>query len=433
VPGPYGDSIRQHAVNTGGAAGSLDSMDWQTDWYPGGGDGNVVVATSFCNGLSLTFVAPTVSGSTILPFVSFGVQFASSFGTYPYDWTLTSQLDFHFGAAEPFVKVVTFGSGPWTGTLRGDAHPHALTSGFEVRCKTVGTGEVRYVTAYPGVNTTGAMPALVCNAIGVAWPKFPLLSGVPATFSVTLNAGVYVGGINSLAIEDRQDPAAPVVTAITSVADSTSGAALGYSPPLGAGSYSFTYTPTRQLGIGDVELHCVGGTVPVERHFWPGATPSITFPGGDPDQESALAVCMDSVLTDMSLTSPSTWVGGLLGGGRCVAVFLFVPSQTAVDSLKDAGSNALTHAPMSFVAEGISTTAGAYNALKSSLDASSSTCFNALNDPSSIDTGGAGVGVVTVCASDMPSGMDAIRPFLVWLFWIGFSWALLWSTLELMG
>lgn len=414
-----GGELRISRMGWGKGAATLAELlaitPWPADWFPGGSAGPL---PDWCASLTVTIPTPS---QTLLTGTSVEVTFTST--TDPSAIPSGVELDYRWDQAELFrwVPSTSSGAGPWKFMLTNLGPPRTVSAGFEMRCRVSPSALWWY---YDAAGARSGSPATMrpCRDVAISWPQFPLAAGVEVTVGVTMGPGPFLPGedIEGFAWVDRSDPVFPVETDFAGAFHVVTDAPVSF-PQTPPGSFLLRFTPSNALEGKDLILVCEDDVGP--RNFFGGSIGVLAAVKAGPGDTygDRLDRCMNSVSFGLD---PGTWVGGLMGTMTCVATFLFLPLQDDLDemfeSMRDTFSS---RTPTNYVAEALPLVTSTFANLSSVVQANQDACFVILPAMGPSTIGGGGTPAQEICGDDLPLDPEW-RPLAVWLFYVGFAWAM---------
>jgi len=425
---------------------AMNTKSWDgINYFPGGTSGMVVPV---CTGLSVTGTAGSVLhyAGDVLPF---SAAWTNTTTLYELSWRFAqagSQVYYGVGASRIklspsyFYQVVFQPIGTakswnfvWPTGLDGES---LLSAGLEFRCTSQSSGVLAYYYwPYGGGTgfTTASVASNSCAIASVKWPTSGVVTaGAIRPFSLSIPA-VGAGTIDKIEYAGV-DPSASVVPTFASlvwttatVIRDTSGATVSLpatTANLPAGfSGVFTAVQTFAGDLSSVVIRCTSNTgkITYDHQWFNSGVHTLT---GD-------VTCLDSVTLTFS---PASWVPALVDSSVCVMEYVFVPSTSAVDTLKAAATDITTKAPISYMAQGGTFLYTAMTSAPAQVAAHRNDDF-VLSDAMNISvprSGHATVSAVTPAVNGNfstlagSSNFTTMRTVTGVLFWLGAVWAL-WS------
>lgn len=126
---------------------------------------------------------------------------------------------------------------------------------------------------------------------------------------------------------------------------------------------------------------------------------------------------------------PSSWVPGVWRMGVCVLRVAWVPSDGAVEGLRDTADEATDKAPFVYLAETVEYVTDSVGGLEASVNAGAGGCLVVLPAQPDLD-----LSAQSVCpGDDTTTAFAVLRPFLAAAFWVSFALAIIGATRRILS
>jgi hypothetical protein len=421
-----------HSTSPVHGARPVESADFSTStpawrWH----DEYSVGPAPFCNGTTVELDAPTTDstivsdGDTVHTVIDLGATPGTEVQV-----KFRTEIDINDDGREDPPRNNTLGNGGEWHTARGASYAGADPADYDfvtdeamwptradrllVRCREPsGAWVVKEITETGEGQVSDSLPDRPCRTLEIYAPDVDEVEeGESTEWFVKYPAAVVTGSTTILDLSVRQGAAAPTADP----ADYGTFESVDTNIVLGT-SDTYTVVAERSGRPQDFMFwRCTDsqGVYPIKSFEIVGGG----FPGGGIVPGTDAAGCVQGARFGFN---PSSWAPALLGASVCLARAVVIPSDSSIDSLRDAANEATTRAPISYVVEVGPELYNLFDSTPAAVSTHRDDCLVML--PPGLVEGAE----VNACPEALDSlSHSSFRTIIGGAAWVGFAW-LLWN------